>query len=112
MFVIELGTNCYARTNHDWFVQRVENVLNTHNRICPQKPLLLIDMFRVNNEADCSRVVKENISEKALNNEYYISGHDILDAPKLYASDLVHPSIEGHQLIAQSLSEIIKQILK
>lgn len=106
-FVAELGTNCYSKEKHKWFVERVENVIDAHKRLCCDKPLLLIDMFRYENEPDCVKAVKDIVSATKNKKIAYISGCEILDDVRYYSSDLVHPNVDGHILIAQKVSQAI-----
>ncbi len=110
-FVIELGTNCYSEEKDDWFAERVRNVLETHESLCPEKPLFLIDIFRSCNTASCRETVRRCIKEKDYSNVNYIDGYKILPGETYYAADMIHPSLDSHFLIAEKISEKIKKSL-
>lgn len=111
LFVIELGTNCYNEENDDWFARRVKNVLETHERLCPEKTLFLIDIFRAYNTITCRETVRRCIKEKEYSNVIYIDGYEILPGEIYYAADMVHPSLDSHFLMAEKITEIIKKSL-
>ncbi len=108
---VELGTNCYRDEKKEWFKERVEALLNKHKEISPEKPLVLIDLFRAAPTNGCSEIVQKAISEYNNKNVTYINGYDILPGAEYYSADLIHPTTDSHYLIAKKLTPVFKNLI-
>ncbi len=111
MFVVELGTNCYSNDKDEWFRDRVDAVMKKHEEICPDKPLVLIDILRPWPVEKCYESVRDIIGKYNNKNVIYVNGFDILPGHKYYTTDMCHPTMDSHYLIAKKLISVIKEIL-
>lgn len=109
-FCVEVGTNCYGAISDDELRQRLEYMLNTFSATASDRPLFVIDCISRNAHHDgCRRLVSEILRQNTDPCVHYIPGDELIPDHSLYAADGVHPSIDGHIMIADNLTKAIQK---
>lgn len=107
--VFELGSNIPAETSTEAFKETVLYFLNTFSKAHPEKTAFVIDDLLVLQPEHDQRHVQVRECLNQLNNPklIYINGYDVLPNPDLICADFVHPTVAGHQIIANYLLDLI-----
>jgi len=112
----ELGVNMRGKYSPDAFASRVRYLLETLTTRLPGKPVVLISPFtsdadflrepnlNATNTAGYRVVLKSLAAEFATCGVHLLDGRDILSSFAGLNCDFVHPSTEGHTLMAENLA--------
>lgn len=109
--VFELGSNIPGELPAEEFKQSVLHLLRSFTEFHPDRKAFVIDDLLILRPEHDQRheQVKECIEQLNHPNLVYISGYDMLPSPDLICADFTHPTVEGHQVMAQYLLQIIRQ---
>jgi hypothetical protein len=109
---LEMGVNIRWLAVEE-FAKRVEYFLRTIGAAHPGKPVFCVDVFtsdqdftRAGNTAAFRRVVRRLVRESGRENLIYVNGRRLLRPSRLTA-DLVHPSPDGMEEMAERLARTI-----
>ena len=115
--ILELGINALTFPEEKIY-QRVRNILAEVAGNNPDKPIFVVSPFHCHDDiAGDTRalrwrqIIQQIITEEQRPNVHYINGMDILPDVSWFAADGLHPSVFGHQKIAQGIYERIKDYL-
>ena len=108
--VFELGSNIPADLPADEFKQSVLALLRAYIAAHPERKAFVIDDLLVLRPEHALRhqQVQECLKELNHPNLIYINGYDMLPDRELICADFTHPTVEGHQVMAHHLLNIIK----
>ena len=109
--VFELGSNIPANLPADEFMQSVHYLLQSYVNAHPDKKAFVIDDLIILSPDHAQRhdQVRECLQQLNHPNLIYVNGYDMLPHPDLVCADYVHPTVEGHQVMADYLLSIIQQ---
>lgn len=111
--VFELGSNLPAEIGKEEFQQSVMNLLLSYTQAHPDKKAFVIDdLLVLQPDHDCRHAqVRECLEKLDLPNLIYLNGYDMLPHSDLVCADFVHPTVEGHQVMADALLRVIRKHL-
>lgn len=103
--VFELGSNIPAEITGDEFKRSVMNLLTRFMKAHPDRKVIVIDDLIVLNPTHDQRheQVRQCLDEINHPHFSYLNGFDLLPSPDLVCADFVHPTIEGHQVLAKAI---------
>lgn len=114
MAILELGINALSFPEEKIY-ERVRNILAQVAGRNPQKPVFAASPFHCPNDLEGGtkalrwrQIIEEIIREENRPNVTYINGMDILGDISWFAADGLHPSVFGHQKIADGIFERVK----
>ena len=107
--VFELGSNIPADLSAQEFKQNVHYLLDSYTAAHPDKKAYVIDDLIVLSPDHRQRheQVRECLQEIANPNLIYVDGYQMLPDADLVCADFVHPTVEGHQVMAHYLLNVI-----
>ena len=111
--VFELGSNIPPDVTEEAFKHSVMQLLKSYAHSHPDKKAFVIDdLIVLSPEHDKRRKqVRECLDALQNPNLVYVNGHDMLPDADLICADFVHPTVEGHQVMARHLLSVISRHL-
>ena len=109
--LVEVSTNFNISAQLEKFEQRVQNLLEAHERISPEKPLVLVNSYRCYKDTQSEEIIKKYLFAKNYRNISYLNGYELISLGD-FGVDMVHPDTMGHINLAQNLSRELKRIWK
>ena len=110
---VEMGINMLGSFSEEAFEQRVARFVQIMQQ--DGRPVFVTSLFAYAYDEELQkkgaafrRIVKRQVEGKLP----FIDGLELLDDPSMVAEDLVHPSLEAHEQIAQRWSQFILSHLK
>ena len=110
--IFELGSNLPADVPGNEFMSSVKHLLTCYAKAHPDRCAIVIDDLLVLQSAHHQRheQVQQCLAEINHPNFLYVNGYDLLPSPDLISADFVHPTVEGHQVMANGLLKRIQLI--
>ena len=106
---VEMGINMLSCFTEEAFRQRVRRAVEVLSQ--EARPVFVTSIFRAIDEDEKYRRFREIVREEAGGRLPFISGEELLHEEDLVAADLVHPSLQGHELIAERWAAFIRGAL-
>lgn len=108
--VFELGSNIPGEISGDDFMHSVKNLLTGYMKAHPNRGAIVIDDLLILRPEHHQRheQVRQCLAEVNHPHFVYVDGYDLLPSPDLICADFVHPTVEGHQVLANALLQQIQ----
>jgi lysophospholipase L1-like esterase len=121
---LELGVNLRGGVNAEEFARRARHLVATLRQAAPAKPLVLITIFPNSDDYQvnpnvCSvanlefrHVLRQIKQDSGDPNLHLIEGDQVLTRFAELSADLIHPTVDGHQLMGANLAHLLEPIVQ